>query len=128
MKLLIDMNLPPILAERLAEAGIEAIHWFSIGAHDAKDEEILSYARDNDLVLVTSDLDFSTILAITQGSKPSVVQLRLHAVRAERDTPIIAAAVQKSLHDLEQGAILTIDTKRNRLRSLPLFAVAEKQS
>ena len=35
MKVLLDMNLPPKLAELLTDRGIESVHWFSIGAPNA---------------------------------------------------------------------------------------------
>jgi len=36
----------------------------------------MAYAKDLDWVVLTYDLDFSAILAATQGQKPSVVQIR----------------------------------------------------
>ena len=120
MKLLIDMNLPPELAKQLTAAGIESVHWFFVGAPDAKDEEILFYARDNALILLTSDLDFSAILAVTQGTQPSIIQLRLGGINLDRDPSIIVSAILQTAAELKQGAILVIDTKRHRLRLLPL--------
>ncbi len=43
---------------------------------DAADIEIMTYAAKYDYVVLTHDLDFSAILAATQGAKPSVVQIR----------------------------------------------------
>jgi predicted nuclease of predicted toxin-antitoxin system len=43
---------------------------------DAADIEIMAYAAKHDYVVLTHDLDFSAILAATQGTKPSVVQIR----------------------------------------------------
>ena len=120
MKLLLDMNLPPLMAEQLTEAGVEAVHWFFIGAPDAKDEEILSFARENNYIVMTCDLDYGTILAITQGLRPSIIQLRLRGIKIDRDVPIIATVVRQCENELEQGAILTIDAQRRRLRLLPL--------
>jgi predicted nuclease of predicted toxin-antitoxin system len=36
----------------------------------------MAYALANNFVVLTHDLDFGTILAATQGNKPSVVQIR----------------------------------------------------
>ena len=36
----------------------------------------MAYAMANDCIVLTHDLDFSAILAATQGEKPSVVQIR----------------------------------------------------
>ena len=39
MKILIDMNLPPKLANALTLKGIEAVHWFSVGEPNAPDSD-----------------------------------------------------------------------------------------
>jgi len=120
MKLLVDMNLPPKFADMLVTQGIEVEHWYRVGAPDAMDEEIMRYALQHDFIVVTCDLDFSAILSVTKGNKPSVIQVR------SRDMPwidlaekVIQSAIQSSI-DLDSGAILTIDANRERLRLLPL--------
>ena len=40
MKVLIDMNLSPMLADILSANGVAAEHWSRIGAPNAKDAEI----------------------------------------------------------------------------------------
>lgn len=76
MKLLVDMNLSPSWIDRLARHGFEAVHWSTIGVATAPDVEILAWARQHSLVLVTNDLDFSAILAAGAAEGPSVVQIR----------------------------------------------------
>jgi predicted nuclease of predicted toxin-antitoxin system len=73
MKLLVDMNLSPRWVGALTGAGIEAVHWSTVGTTNAPDAQIMAYALANDFVVLTHDLDFSAILAATQGGKPSVV-------------------------------------------------------
>jgi len=83
MKLLVDMNLSPRWVDLLAAAGIGAAHWSTLGAANAPDAEIMAYARTNDYVVLTHDLDFSAILAATHGDKPSVVQIRAQDVNPD---------------------------------------------
>jgi predicted nuclease of predicted toxin-antitoxin system len=120
MKILIDMNLSPMLATLLTDFGIESIHWSSIGEANAQDEELFRYAYKNDYVILTADLDFSVLLSHTKSCKPSVAQLRLRAISLVRDTPLIHAALLQNEDELSKGAILTIDLKKNRVRILPL--------
>ncbi|WP_295879244.1 DUF5615 family PIN-like protein [uncultured Thiohalocapsa sp.] len=75
MKLLLDMNLSPALAQALTAAGWDALHWSSVGPVDASDAAIMLWARANQRVVITNDLDFSAILAATRASGPSVVQI-----------------------------------------------------
>jgi predicted nuclease of predicted toxin-antitoxin system len=76
MKLLVDMNLSPRWVSFLAASQIESVHWSFVGAATTPDSEIMAYARAHGYVVLTHDLDFSAILAATQGTKPSVVQIR----------------------------------------------------
>jgi predicted nuclease of predicted toxin-antitoxin system len=120
MKFLIDMNLAPRWAGWLSEAGFEAVHWSQIGAADAPDHEIMARAVRHDCVAFTHDLDFGTILAATGGGKPSAVQICGADIRPEAVGEILLRALQQMALELEQGALLTIDAKRARLRVLPL--------
>jgi predicted nuclease of predicted toxin-antitoxin system len=120
MRLLIDMNLSPPWVKALAEAEIEASHWSSLGPVNASDADIMSFARTHGYVVLTHDLDFSAILAATQDAKPSVVQIRTADVRPETTGPVLIEALRQMAAQLEEGALLTIDPARARLRVLPL--------
>ena len=120
MKLIVDMNLSPRWVAVLADAGIEAAHWSTLGAHDAADAAIMTYANTNDYVVLTHDLDFSAILAATQGEKPSVVQIRAEDVSPDVIGTQVIAALRQMASELDEGALLTIDPDRTRLRVLPL--------
>lgn len=52
MKLIVDMNLSPRWVGVLANAGIEAAHWSTLGAMNAPDAEIMAYARANNYVVL----------------------------------------------------------------------------
>ena len=121
MKLLVDMNLSPRWVVTLTDAGIEAIHWSMVGAHNAADPIIMAYAKANDCVVLTHDLDFSAILAATHGEKPSVVQIRAEDVCPEMIGKQVIGALRQMSAELESGALLTVDLTRTRLRILPLL-------
>jgi predicted nuclease of predicted toxin-antitoxin system len=125
MKLLVDMNLSPRWVKLLADAGIEAVHWSSVGAANARDIEIMDFARIKSYVVLTHDLDFGAILAATHGNKPSVVQIRSEDVNPDIIGKQVVAAIQQMALDLEQGALLTVNPKRIRLRILPLRSSGE---
>lgn len=122
MKLLVDMNLSPRWVEVLTAAGIEAAHWSALGANNAPDAIIMAYARDNDYVVLTHDLDFSAMLAATHGEKPSVVQIRADDVSPDVIGQKVIMALRQMALELESGALLTIDPNRTRLRVLPFQA------
>ena len=120
MKLLVDMNLSPRLAALLAEAGFPATHWSEIGPVGAADPAIMAYAKTHDLIVLTHDLDYSAILAATNADKPSVVQIRAADLMPELLAPPIIIGLARCRQALAEGALLTIDPARMRLRLLPL--------
>jgi len=87
---------------------------------DARDTEIMDFARTNGYVVLTHDLDFSAILAATHGDKPSVAQIRADDVSPSAIGVIVTKALQRMRIELENGAVLTIDPTRMRLRLLPV--------
>ena len=120
MKVLLDMNIPLKYATLLAEKGVDVLCWTDVGAPNASDAEIMEYARKNDYVVLTYDLDFSAILSATHDSKPSIAQVRASVRNAESTVDLIRFALMKYETELEKGAILSIDLKKSRLRLLPL--------
>ncbi len=121
MKILVDMNLSPGWAVLLTQSGFPAVHWSTLGAATAPDSEIMAYAKQNAYVVLTHDLDFSAILAATGGEKPSVVQIRADDVSTQTTGARVVAALRQMCQQVQDGALLTIDTDRARLRILSLL-------
>lgn len=122
MKLLIDMNLSPRWVDLLTDSGIEAAHWITLGAVNAPDSVIMAFAKTHGHVVLTHDLDFSAILAATQGDKPSVVQIRAEDVSPEAIGKPVLNALRQMADELEKGALVTVDSSRARIRVLSLRA------
>ena len=114
------MNMSPRWVNVLIGRGIPATHWSSVGLSNASDTEIMNFAKENDFIVLTHDLDFGTILFVTNGQKPSVVQLRINDIYPEIDSDYLISALNSVKAELEQGALLIIDTKKTRIRILPL--------
>jgi predicted nuclease of predicted toxin-antitoxin system len=120
MKILVDMNLSPSWAGFLTENGIEAVHWSSVGSSDASDTEIITYAKIHDFTVLTNDLDFGFILAITHGKKPSVIQTRTGALGPNKIGEIVIKTINLLSTDIDQGALVTIHPHKTRVTLLPL--------
>lgn len=120
MKLIVDMNLSPRWISLLIDAGMQAVHWSTIGQSNALDSEIMAYATTDNYVVLTHDLDFGAILATTHGKKPSVVQIRADDVSPDVIGLQVVNALRQMESELEAGALLTVDPNRTRLRLLPL--------
>ncbi len=120
MKILIDMNLTPDWTAVLEAEDIEAVHWSSVGKPTAPDEEIMKYARENGYAVFTHDLDFGAMLALTQATSPSVMQVRAQDILPKSIGNIVITILQKYKDELEQGALIVFDKAKERVRLLPL--------
>ncbi|MCD6732552.1 MAG: DUF5615 family PIN-like protein [Burkholderiaceae bacterium] len=120
MKVLVGMNLSPRWVGLLVGASIEAVHWSTVGPADAPDSQIMAFAKANGYVVLTHDLDFSAILAATHGNKPSVAQIRSEDIDPDVIGKPVIAALQQLSTELDDGALITIEPSRTRLRVLPL--------
>jgi predicted nuclease of predicted toxin-antitoxin system len=87
---------------------------------NASDTEIMGYASTHGYVVLTHDLDFSAILAATDGGRPSVVEIRAEDVGIAAIGTQVVAALRQMESDLEAGVLLTIEPSRMRIRFLPL--------
>lgn len=114
------MNLSPLWAEVLREAGHDAFHWSAVGKATAEDQELMAWARLHDHVVVTNDLDFGAILAATQAEGPSVLQMRTEAVSPRFLGDRLLKAIERFEKDLLAGALITVDERRERARLLPI--------
>lgn len=75
MKLLFDQNLSPRLVSRLADLYPDAAHVSEMGLDRALDREIWEYARENELMIVSKDTDFSE-MSVLRGFPPKVIWVR----------------------------------------------------
>lgn len=120
MKILLDMNLSPAWITLLERNGYEVKHWSEIGPLTAPDTEVMEWARRNNCVVFTHDLDFGTLLYVTKAVAPSVIQLRCEDIRPRSVGEIVLKALKKAQKEIGQGALIIIDPRKSRIRLLPL--------
>jgi predicted nuclease of predicted toxin-antitoxin system len=120
MRFLADMGVALPVIQCLRAAGHEAIHLREEGLQKLPDEEIFLKAASERRILITFDLDFGEILALSGNQSISVLLFRFHNTR----TPHVIARLEKVLEEsgsaLEQGAIIVVEDFRHRVRRLPL--------
>ena len=104
MRFLVDAQLPPALARRIAALGYDAQHVADSGLAGAPDDTIWKHAASIGAIIITKDEDFAVRRLLQSG--PAVVWLRVgntrrHALlaRLEAEWPAIVRA-------LEQGETL----------------------
>jgi len=120
MKIVIDMNLSPQWVPILKSAGHEPVHWSQVGADNAPDREIMKWARNNNHVVFTHDLDFGTLLAATNADSPSVIQIRTQDVSPKTLSAVVLSSLKQFEDRLIKGALVTVKQKQSRASVLPL--------
>jgi predicted nuclease of predicted toxin-antitoxin system len=120
IQLLIDMNLSPEWVPELLRHGCVSKHWSAVGDPRATDREIMEWARINNFVVFTHDLDFGTMLALTHAHGPSVIQVRGQNVLPGQMIEILMAALKQHESDLASGALVVVDESKSRSRVLPI--------
>ena len=101
-------------------AGHEAVHLREEGLHRLPNGEIFTKASLEKRIILTFDLDFGEIAALTKGEKASVVVFRLHNTRTLHVIKRLSAVLGVSKEALGKGAVITVEETRHRIRYLPV--------
>ena len=121
MRLLVDHALSPQLAVVLTDMGHDAVHVRDFDMASAKDAEIFDFAATDDRVVVSSDTDFGTLLALRNELKPSVVLWRRQSPRrAVEQAAVLRGVLSLTEVELREGAIVVIEVARIRVRRIPI--------
>jgi predicted nuclease of predicted toxin-antitoxin system len=120
MKFLADMGISMTVVQALREQGYDAVHLREQGLQQLPDPEILTKAKREGRIILTFDLDFSDLLAISRADLPSTVIFRLQKTTPRFVADRLLAALTFYTEALSEGAILTIEDGRYRLRRLPI--------
>lgn len=114
------MNISPQTVTDLCRLGWETVRVDEILLATATDAEILERASTDNRTVLTQDLDFSALLAISGRDRPSLVTLRT----TSSDPAFVTRRLLETLPHVEtllaQGTIVTIEDASYRVRSLPI--------
>jgi predicted nuclease of predicted toxin-antitoxin system len=70
--------------------------------------------------VLTNDLDFGILLSAENRSSPSVVQVRLDNLDPVLIIDRLVEVLREFSSELAEGALVTVDPKKTRVRGLPL--------
>ena len=120
MKFLADMGVSLVTVEALRGAGQDATHLREQGLQRMDDGDIFAKAGREGRIVLTFDLDFSSIAARSGSALPSVIIFRVHDARSISVNPKLFRVISEIGPTLEAGAIVTIEDAGYRVRRLPL--------
>ena len=120
LEFLANMNISPLTVEQLKQHGWNIIRVSEIMKSNSTDAEVLAYARENNKIVITQDLDFSMLLAVGGHAKPSVINLRLKKANPDYVTERIMEVVPAMAKELGKGVVISVDEATARYRNLPI--------
>lgn len=116
MKFLLDENISPKTANFLKELGHDAIHLRDINLKGASDDEVIKYARQYELALITIDRDFGNILDYPPGSHPGIIRLKLQYMPSKIVNFVLKTFLEEVKPQDIYGNLAIVEENRYRLR------------
>lgn len=84
------------------------------------DIEIINFARQENRIIITYDLDFSMLVALSGNNQPSLITLRIYSTNPITITQKILEIIPQIEAELQAGCAITISDDNLRIRQLPI--------
>jgi predicted nuclease of predicted toxin-antitoxin system len=108
------------VVEWLRRQGHDAKHLRDEGLQRSADVDIFDKAIAEKRAVLTFDLDFGEIAALSGGRKASVILFRLHNTRTPHLIDRLSAVLADCMPALERGSVVIVEESRYRVRPLPV--------
>ncbi|MBF2002828.1 MAG: DUF5615 family PIN-like protein [Synechococcales cyanobacterium M58_A2018_015] len=120
LRLLADVHISPLTVAALNSHGYNIVRTTDLLPATAADEEILELAKVEGRVVLTQDLDFSMLVALSNYGLPSLITLRLSSAKPDVVTQKLLEVLPSVEPELTAGAAVTINDDSVRVRQLPI--------
>ena len=119
MRFLLDMPVSFLLLDVLQAHGHEGVHAHQIGKDRASDDELLEIARRENRVVITADLDFPRLIALSLAEGPGLILFRGGDYSDRQMCDLLVRVLQKVPAESLEKSICVVDRKRIRVTRLP---------
>jgi len=119
MRLLADMHISPRTVDFLVSLGHDVVRVNSLLPSNAADADVVAVAVVQRRVVLTQDLDFSAIIALSGRRDASLITLRLSSSRVEYVNAVLQRVLSELAGEVLEGALITVEDQRIRRRDIP---------
>ena len=120
MRFLADAGIAQRIVEWLRARAHDAIHLREQGLQRLPDREVFAKASAERRVILTFDLDYGEIVALSAPPSASVILFRLHDTSTPHVIARLEAVLEASAPQLERGAVVVVvEETRHRVRAFP---------
>jgi len=120
MKALLDMPVSSLLLEVLRAHGHEGVHAHKVGLDRATDLELLDVAQREDRIIITADLDFPRLLALSSAKGPGLILFRGGSYSDAEMCDLLDRVLAEVPAEILESSICVVDRNRVRVTRLPL--------
>ncbi len=120
LRLIADVHISPLTVAALNLQGYDIVRSTDFLPATAADIEILEFARAEGRIVLTQDLDFSMLVALSNNERPSLITLRLSSAKPDVVTQRLLEVLPNLEQDLIEGSAISIDDNSIRIRKLPI--------
>ncbi|MGH7178536.1 MAG: DUF5615 family PIN-like protein [Tepidisphaeraceae bacterium] len=122
MRFLADMGVSQRVVAWLRNNAHDVVHLRDQKLERLDDLSIFQKAVSERRIILTFDLDFGEIVALSRGATISVILFRLKDSTSVFVIARLAAVLREARDALDKGAIVVVEDARHRVRRLPLGA------
>ncbi|NWF67651.1 MAG: DUF5615 family PIN-like protein [Chloroflexi bacterium] len=119
MSILLDNCVPQKYVRLLRSWGYTVTMVKQHIAPDAPDPNVLALAQELDAVLVTEDMDFSSVVNYPPQNYGGIIVLRYDPLAEATIIPTLQQALKDLYRDEMRGAMVIVKPNRYRIRRLP---------
>ena len=120
MRFLADVPVSPKTVAWLNASGHDAIHAVEAGLATAKGEAILAFARRENRIVLTTDLGFGMLLALSGADRPGVIIFRVRRVDSRNVNRLLLQVFRQVSEAKLHESIVLVEEERIRIRPLPI--------
>ncbi len=120
LALIADVHISPLTVAALKSQNYAIQRTTELLPANATDREILELARIKHRVVLTQDLDFSMLVALSNYDQPSLITLRLSFGQPNLVTQRLLEVLPSLQQELMEGSVVTISDNAVRIRKLPI--------